>query len=69
MPTPRPILRCSKCGQDLSALIDTPWIRKCPECGTKFDPDFVYEGNARNHPEPNGPLPKQRDLAKGEEHD
>ena len=33
------------------------------------DPDFVYEGNARNKPEPNGPLPKPRKLAEGEEHD
>ncbi|MCA9273016.1 MAG: hypothetical protein KDA31_08230 [Phycisphaerales bacterium] len=69
MPAPKPILRCQSCGHDLTSLIETPWIRTCPECGQKFDPDFVYEGNARNKPESNGPLPKERDLAKGEEHD
>jgi predicted amidophosphoribosyltransferase len=67
--SPKPILYCKSCGHDLTSLIETPWIRTCPECGKKFDPDFVYEGNARNKPEPNGPLPKPRKLAEGEEHD
>jgi len=67
--SPKPILYCKSCGHDLTSLIETPWIRTCSECGKKFDPDFVYEGNARNKPEPNGPLPKPRKLAEGEEHD
>ncbi|GAB5497615.1 MAG: hypothetical protein Phyf2KO_26950 [Phycisphaerales bacterium] len=62
MPTPKPIMPCHKCGHDLSALITTPWIRTCPECGKRFDPDFIYEGNARNNPEPNAPPPPPRNL-------
>lgn len=53
MPTPRPILTCRRCGHDLADLIATPWIRTCPECGTAFNPDFIYEGNAKEYPEPN----------------
>lgn len=69
MPAPKPILSCRNCGHDLTALIETPWIRICPECGKKFDPDFVYEGNARNHPEPNGPLPPKRSLGPNPDYD
>ncbi|MEO0631255.1 MAG: hypothetical protein AAFY46_11100 [Planctomycetota bacterium] len=53
MPAPKPILRCRTCSHDLADLITTPWIRTCPECGTRFDPDFHYEGNAQETPEPN----------------
>lgn len=69
MTGPKPILHCRHCGHDLSALIETPWIRTCPECGKKFDPDFVYEGNVPNKPEPNGPLPKKRNLAGDQDDD
>lgn len=69
MPKPRPILRCAHCAHDLSALIETPWIRTCPECGKKFDPDFIYEGNARNSPEPNAPPPRDRGLHGDHEND
>lgn len=66
MPAPRPILYCNHCRHDLSALLDTPWIRTCPECGKRFDPDFVYEGNARNNPKPNNPPPERRPGTSGE---
>ena len=56
MPAPKPILRCSRCKYDLSDLITTPWVRTCPECGQRFDPEFIYEGNPKNNPKPN-PLP------------
>lgn len=62
MPAPKPILICRHCSHDLTAFITTPWIRVCPECGNKFDPDFVYEGNASNKPEPNAPPPPPRNL-------
>lgn len=53
MPAPKRILTCRRCGQDLAPLIDTPWIRTCPECGTPFDPDFLYDGRPPESPEPN----------------
>jgi predicted amidophosphoribosyltransferase len=53
MPAPKRILTCRRCAHDLEPLIDTPWIRACPECGTPFDPDFLYEGRPAESPEPN----------------
>lgn len=65
MPAPKPILRCTKCGHDLAQLITTPWIRTCPECGTRFDPDFYYDGTPPEHPEPNAPPPDSPGSNKG----
>ena len=67
MPTPRPILTCTRCGHDLADLITTPWIRTCPECGTPFNPDFIYDGMPPERPEPNptptkpNPIPNRND--------
>ncbi len=67
MPGPKPILTCRRCGHDLAELITTPWIRTCPECGTRFDPDFYYEGNPPEAPEPNALPPEApRDRASTE---
>ncbi|PHQ79201.1 MAG: hypothetical protein COB69_08445 [Phycisphaera sp.] len=62
VPTPKPILTCQSCGHDLTSFITTPWIRTCPECGQKFDPEFLYEGNPGNTPEPNATPPPPRNL-------
>ncbi len=69
VPAPKPILHCRSCKHDLAPLIETPWIRKCPECGSPFDPDFIYEGNPPNHPEPNIPPPPPRHLDRREPDD
>ncbi len=62
MPSPKPILingHCYFCKYDVTTLARPT---TCPECGNRFDPDFVYEGNASNKPEANTTPPPPRNL-------
>lgn len=34
---------CERCGHDLSALLTTPWVRTCPECGKPFVTNPTYD--------------------------
>ena len=61
MPAPKPILNCQYCGHDLSDLLTTPWVRTCPECGKRFDPDFIYDVRPdKSHPPKRDHRPKPK---------